>query len=182
VEGGHYALTGWESAQGRRDAQDEFHEAAPPAPPWRLRCGSRLWFLISTAWAARLTAGGRACWAQPSTPVNPRSQMASFCLRYGGQAQGARAPPHQAPSTKKPLPLCFGARCSVLGVARALPVPVLGRRRPPFTVYCVHPGRGSGVVVVVGGVGGRHSFTCNESLELTAPQHTTHRRKDLTPW
>jgi hypothetical protein len=28
----------------------------------------------------------------------------------------------------------------------------------------------------------RHHFMCNESLELnTAPQHTTHRRKDLTP-
>jgi hypothetical protein len=28
--------------------------------------------------------------------------------------------------------------------------------------------------------GGRHHFMYNESLELAAPQHTTHRRKDLT--
>jgi hypothetical protein len=27
----------------------------------------------------------------------------------------------------------------------------------------------------------RHCFMYNGSLELTAPQHTTHRRKDLTP-
>jgi hypothetical protein len=42
----NYALPGWEGAERRRDAQAEFHEAAPgegvggrpPALPWRLRC------------------------------------------------------------------------------------------------------------------------------------------------